>query len=349
MKHPLISVIIPVHNTEKYLAQCLDTIFIQTIQDFEIICVNDGSTDSSADILNRYQKIDPRLQVYQTDNVGVSQARNIALDNATGEYIVFIDSDDFVDPQLFAKTIAHAEKTKSDIVIFDYFLYSQPSGALDTYRDQELYRKLNGEIFSLATRPAMIQFMGIWDRIFRRSFIEEHQFRFLPDHIYEDAIFSVEAMLKCQRVSLLAEHLYYYRRGVSGSITFDEGKNNFKKQEFIFAQRRIQNLLKKSAASPKVRYFYLHYFIEYSLMHQRFSSSKQDFNNYFNTIRAMIFPNFSDVLPANLVLKRAVYLRLLAANQRNICRLLINLANFPRIMRNKITTFVNTGLRKQPR
>ena len=120
MGHPLVSVIIPVHNTEKYLPQCLETVFAQTLTDFEVICVDDGSTDSSLKILQKYQKKDSRLKIYRADNVGVSVARNIALSKATGKYIAFIDSDDFAHSQLLSKTTAQAEKTDADIVIFLY-------------------------------------------------------------------------------------------------------------------------------------------------------------------------------------------------------------------------------------
>lgn len=349
MGHPLVSVIIPVHNTEKYLPQCLETVFAQTLTDFEVICVDDGSTDSSLKILQKYQKKDSRLKIYRADNVGVSVARNIALSKATGKYIAFIDSDDFAHSQLLSKTTAQAEKTDADIVIFDYFLYQDPHGDLGTYRDQKIYQNLSTKVFSLHTAPEMIQFMGVWDRIFKRSFIEKNHLRFLADHIYEDAIFSVESMLKATRISLIADHLYFYRRGVSGSITFDEGKNEFKKNEFIFAQEYIQNILRKENANSEIKYFYLKYFIEYALMHQRFAKSKHDFQQYFSKIRAMIFPNFARTLPTDLVLKRKVYLFLLRKDWKNACWLLTNLANFPRRLRNTLYIFTHSGIRENRR
>ena len=119
-EQPLVSVIIPVYNVERYLAQCLDSVINQTYPNLEIICVNDGSGDGSPDILRRYADEDARIQVIDKANGGVSQARNDALDCACGEYIMFVDSDDWVEPDACENAVNAMREYDADIVMWSY-------------------------------------------------------------------------------------------------------------------------------------------------------------------------------------------------------------------------------------
>jgi glycosyltransferase involved in cell wall biosynthesis len=116
---PKISIIIPVYNAENYLEECLLSISQQTFGDFEILAINDGSTDRSLEILKKYQEKEPRLQVISQENKGVSAARNLGLENAQGEYITFVDADDWLHPETLEQYIEIAKK-KSDIVISQF-------------------------------------------------------------------------------------------------------------------------------------------------------------------------------------------------------------------------------------
>ena len=110
-----ISVIVPVYNVENYISKCLDSILAQTHTDIEVICVNDGSTDNSGKILDEYASHDSRVQVFHKENGGVSSARNLALENATGEYIGFVDSDDYIDPHMYLSLLSALEEQDADI------------------------------------------------------------------------------------------------------------------------------------------------------------------------------------------------------------------------------------------
>ena len=114
---PQVSVIIPIYNSEKYLHECLDSVINQTYKDIEIILVDDGSTDKSSSICDEYAKKDERIKVFHTSNNGPSHARNIGIDNATGEYIVFQDSDDYIELNMIEDTVKEALKSDSDLVI----------------------------------------------------------------------------------------------------------------------------------------------------------------------------------------------------------------------------------------
>ena len=114
---PKLSVVVPVYNVENYLSKCLDSILKQTLEDIEIICVNDGSTDGSANILQDYKKKDPRIIVLEQENQGLGAARNTGIRTARGEYIGFVDSDDFIEPTMYEKLYEKACKFQLDIVL----------------------------------------------------------------------------------------------------------------------------------------------------------------------------------------------------------------------------------------
>ena len=118
MNHPKVSVILPVYNVEKYLKQCMDSIVNQTLKDIEIICVDDGSTDASLSILKEYEKEDDRVKVICQQNAGAGAARNNGLSIATGEYLSFLDSDDFFSLDMLEKSYAEAKKEDADLIVF---------------------------------------------------------------------------------------------------------------------------------------------------------------------------------------------------------------------------------------
>ena len=114
---PKVSVIVPVYNVAEYLGQCLDTILLQTLQDIEVICVDDGSTDNSLNILNTYAMFDERLKVIHQENAGAGPARNRGIKEATGDFLIFLDGDDFFHPEMLEKMVVKAEEDNSDVVI----------------------------------------------------------------------------------------------------------------------------------------------------------------------------------------------------------------------------------------
>lgn len=117
---PMVSIVVPVYNVERYLRQCLDSLVNQTYQNVEIICVDDGSTDRSGEILNQYGESDARISVFYVENAGVSSARNKALSYASGKYIMYVDSDDWIDVRTCEKAVFKAEEQAADLVMWPY-------------------------------------------------------------------------------------------------------------------------------------------------------------------------------------------------------------------------------------
>ena len=203
-----LSIIIPVYNVERYLAECLDSCLEQDIphDDYEIICVNDGSTDGSAAILERYAGENPNIQVITQSNNGLSAARNAGLDAARGEYIWFVDSDDFIRKNSLAQLRRVVTEKPVDKLTFGYYAFGNTLSAAE--REQAD----TGTLQPTTTLRGRI----VCDSLYRRIFLNEHNLRFLPElRFAEDGPFQ-EAFKRC--FPLTAYHpavLYFYRRNLS--------------------------------------------------------------------------------------------------------------------------------------
>lgn len=174
---PTISVIVPIYNTAAYLSRCIESLVNQTYSDLQIILIDDGSTDESSAIADAWQIKDPRIEVYHQLNQGQSAARNVGLQHARGEYIAFVDSDDYIDSNYFSTMLQAADDT-TDCVQTGYRRVKQNGEMIKTYRPKHFYQY---------TSPCM--------RLYRRAFMDQHQLRFPEGMIYEDVVFSIDLWL----------------------------------------------------------------------------------------------------------------------------------------------------------
>lgn len=202
---PKISVIVPVYNVEQYLPQCLDSIINQTFKDIEIICVNDGSTDSSGLLLTEYANKDSRIKVIHQKNQGVSIARNIGIVASTGEYVSFIDGDDWLDLDAYQNLVS-ALSPKTDILFYNNRC---------TYIDGSLHKNNKGiEAKNIDDIEYRIQKLCsvVTNSIIRRSLIEEHRIRFSEGVCFgEDGLFMMELMFRNPCISFHKGCYYNYR------------------------------------------------------------------------------------------------------------------------------------------
>lgn len=227
---PSISIIIPVYNAAPYLEECLLSISRQAFVDFEILAINDGSTDASLAILEQYQQREGRLRIFSQENSGVSAARNLGLDNAEGDYITFVDADDFLmhHNRLF-NLYQNALDSGADIVGAGFTTYSpaqKTSGVgvpfpLKVYSKNEIVELILPYFFHQDT------FNSIFTKLYSRSFLEKHQILFpLELVIAEDTYFNIRAFSCAECVSLIDELGYAYRE-VEGSATKNVLKNDY--------------------------------------------------------------------------------------------------------------------------
>ncbi len=248
-----VSVVVPVYNTEKYLEQCLDSIINQTLKEIEIICVDDGSTDSSPEILDSYKSKDARVQVLHQQNMYAGVARNRGLEAATGEYIIFLDADDFFEPTMLEKAYAQAKAVgDADIVLFGVQKYDNPTGR---YIDAQYYCRadlLKGmQVFSKKDLPEdflLVTAPTPWNKLFRRNFVINEGIRFQALPNANDAFFVLVALAVSKAVTWVDEILLYYRVGLEGNIQTVKKKNPtvfFDAYEAVYDELNKRGIYKK--------------------------------------------------------------------------------------------------------
>ena len=216
---PEVSVIVPIYNVEKYLSKCIDSIINQTFKDIEIICVNDGSTDNSLKILEKYALKESRIKIINQKHLGPSSARNAGLNAANGEYIVFVDSDDWVENNLVELAYNKISAEKADVVIYSYNNVEEGEAKPFEYVCSVLkyYEKKNINFTDLISINHCI-----WDRMFRKKFLTDNNIKF-PDKITcnEDGFFNLLCLFYNAKYCCLPEILYNYLCTRKGSIMAD--------------------------------------------------------------------------------------------------------------------------------
>ena len=225
-----LSVIIPVYNVERYLKECLDSVCNQTLEDIEIICINDGSTDNSLDILNEYAAKDNRIKIISKENGGQATARNLGIKEAQGEYIAFVDSDDFIEPEMFEKLYSKAKADNLDLVMCKIATYDNQTGEIKDnvwYYMLGVFRDFEKDIFSHKDTHDFTCEIAVtpYNKIYKTSILKDNDILFPEGLIFEDEKFFYDVYLRAKRVSIVDEFLYYYRINRKGS-TVDIAKEN---------------------------------------------------------------------------------------------------------------------------
>lgn len=214
---PLISIIVPVYNVENYLSHCLDSVLSQTFRDIEVLLIDDGSTDNSGKICDQYASKDTRIRVFHKEKGGVSSARNMGLDMAIGEWITFVDADDWIDINMYEMLYNEALKSQSDIVLCDFYLYYSKNKktlcsaiSTDDTKDNIL-------------RNYILSFTALWNMLVHRSLYDKNFLRIPLDLINcEDFWLTVQLCYYASKISSVHVPLYYYNRANVNSIL-----NNF--------------------------------------------------------------------------------------------------------------------------
>lgn len=224
---PFVSLIIPLYNAEKYIRRCLDSAMQQTFSDMEIIVVNDGSEDSSLEICREYEKLDSRFCIIDKENTGVSDSRNRAIDLAKGEYLQFLDSDDWLAPDATESLVYAAKKHDCDLVIADFY---RVDGAVFTEKQHIRERGLlTREQYAeyMMQEPADFYYGVLWNKLYRRSIIEEYQIRMnLELRWCEDFLFNLSYIRHAIRFTAIQTPIYYYMKRKGSIVSSDWKKAN---------------------------------------------------------------------------------------------------------------------------
>ncbi len=212
---PLVSIIVPAYNVELYIEKCLVTLLEQTYQNIEIIVVNDGSTDQTAAIIEKMAERDARIRTFHQKNMGVSVSRNVGMDAACGEYLVFVDGDDFLSHDYVKYMVDMVESTHVDFG-FSVCCFTR-SGESQTKAEQ-IRVVSSDEATALLLSPDVV--VGCWNKIYRKEFVLNHQLRFSPDLFYGEGLsFITSAAQHAPKVAVGNRKVYYYRKNNQASAT----------------------------------------------------------------------------------------------------------------------------------
>ena len=253
-----VSVILPVYNVEKYLRKCMESIVSQTFGDIEIICIDDGSTDGSPDILKEFAEKDSRIKLIVQENAGVGYARNRGIELAQGEYILFVDSDDYLDSKAVEISLNRIEETGAELCLFN-------ARDIDAVTEEPIYhnylrmgRLKEYETFSekdMGEDIFQITAHNCWNRLYKKELFNDKRLRFYEGIRYEDAYFCFLSLLIPKKITYIDKRLYYYRRNRPGSLMATDVKSSC---DIISAYKRTkEDMLREGwLSTPQLKVSY---------------------------------------------------------------------------------------------
>lgn len=254
----MVSVIIPVYNVEKYLEECVDSVLAQTYTDWEAILVDDGATDSSGRMCDAYAAKDPRIRVIHRENGGLSAARNTGLKAARGEYVYFLDSDDYIEPDTLALLLKTAEREQADVVFFDGYVFfdeCEEDGCVSRYLRKVPYTPKNGrkmlpELLEKGEYRTAVPLM-----LFRKGYLLENELWFAEGIIHEDELFTFLVYNADGRVAHCHRQLYARRVRPASIMTSSGALRRWESMLKIYYV--LSDMYRSGAASGEAASMYL--------------------------------------------------------------------------------------------
>ena len=239
MDNVKVSVIVPVFNTEKYLKKCVDSIINQSLKDIEIIFIDDGSNDNSLSILKEYAKNDNRIKIISKLNEGQGVARNIGIKSAVGEYIAFVDSDDFIQIDMLEELYNHSKNNNLDICMCKVSTYDDVTHEVKNdlwYYSLEVFKNFRKNVFKHTDTIDFTCEISVTpvNKLYKRSFLIDNNCLFAENFIFEDELFFYDVYLNAKRVSIINKNLYYYRVNRAGSTVTESTDTDYSDVLTIF-------------------------------------------------------------------------------------------------------------------
>lgn len=242
-----VSIIVPVYNVQKYLATCLNSLINQTLRDIEIICINDGSTDNSGKILEEFVQKDSRIKVITQQNKGQSVARNTGIEYATGEYLGFVDSDDFIDLDYFEKLYFTAKENNSDIACAGFKRCGKfMSSVRKSYNEVKIYTNINDKVLI----DKIPEHNYLWNKIYKRN---KWHFKFEEGKFFEDVAILIKILFYCNKMVTVPGTYYNYRKNQNSTVSSKNIKN---KQDYKWAMNELFSFANANGiALPKYKQY----------------------------------------------------------------------------------------------
>lgn len=273
---PFISIIIPVYNIEDYIEDCLKSVLKQDLANIEIILVNDGSSDGSQEICEAYSRKYSHIQLINQQNGGLSDARNKGIEQAAGEYILFVDGDDLIAENTLGGLAQYTlDQDRPDVVLFDYVKYYQSQQRLEAVKRNVqpvvLRRQKGASILRfLLEKDRNFQWM-VCQALYKRDLLLEHELFFQKGRLYEDALWTPETLMKAQSIDYFQQYIYVYRLEREGQITSSVHEKSLKDNIYIpvywaekLQEEEVEGRVKKLLMSNLItRYCYAVWFLRF--------------------------------------------------------------------------------------
>lgn len=308
-----VSVIIPAYNTEAYMVQCLESLLKQTLQELEIIVVDDGSTDRTLDILKQYEVQYPKkIRVYHKENGGQASARNLALEQARGEYLGFVDSDDWVDFEMYEEMYLKAKEDDADIVICDM---------VDHFPNRDIYHHASRFEDKFSVTPSAC------NKIFKASFAGDIRF---PEGLwYEDFEYTTKQLMKTEKISVIHKGFYHCH---CREVSTMRNNNSIKNKDIIQVIEHLENFARENGWETKfadaLEFLYIDHILITTInrLENQRSKEKKDVIRYLRTKVCGKYPHFyRDKVFVEMPRKRQIVARLNAMGLSVVSKLIFYL------------------------
>ena len=290
----LISIILPTYNTAKYLLKCINSIFNQSYRNIELICIDDGSDDDSMDLLNKYAEEDKRISILIQDHKGGGAARNLGLQHASGDYVVFLDSDDFFEPIMLEHALNKMLKADADICVFGVKNYNDTTGesSIASYGLRTGYLPQK-EVFSWRDIPDFIfnVFQNWpWNKMFRRDFLLKNELHFQEIYRTNDLYFTTTALICAERITVLPEYLVNYRIRQKFSC---QSTNYLYPTDFYLAFKELKSYLIGKGLYEDLKVSYLNHAVDGCMANLESLEFGDSHKTLFEKLNEFIFSDLS--------------------------------------------------------
>lgn len=275
LKHPALSIIMPVYNAEKYLDYSIQSVLNQTYKDYELILVNDGSTDSSLEICRKYQLSDERIRIISQENRGISGARNAGINAAIAEYITFIDNDDIIHPRMYQIMLEHMISEKLDLIMCEAARtknYDFKEVAKDYEISDLTKRDLYAGIFSNSEHDW--KYMAVWNKIYKTNIVKQIRFETSGT---EDTVFNCKYFEHINKAKLINQDLYYWIQRSNSVSHSDYGIRDYMVlKDYYWMNQYIQQNEKQYAQYPLIKLYKLIFNSRYRAKNTRFKDKTEE-------------------------------------------------------------------------
>lgn len=279
-----ITIVVPVYNSEKYIGRCLDSILKQTVNNFKVLVINDGSVDKSQEIINKYKEKYPNIiETIIQENIGVARTRNKAIKIAKTEYIMFIDNDDYIDKDYVEVLYNNIEKNKMDVI-------------LSGYRRPDENQNIITEVSLSNTNWSKFMVMAPWSKIFRTEYLLKNNIEFLDNNIGEDIFFNLIAFFETSKIKIIdyvGYNWFYNTKSVSNTSQKDITQIDvYKLLNSCYDELKERKILEKNYELIEAYFIrYIDWFIMYSTVGAPYKIISQEYNKLFIWLKER-FPNY---------------------------------------------------------